>query len=393
VTVTGQSSEARTSGDSSLALLMLGIAAVGIQALMLSPLLTDIARSLEANAREIGFASAAYGLGVALAAFLAAPRLGNWQKRTALRLAFVVMAAGLAACGLAWDWRILVGGQALAGLAAGIIIPGSYALTAEISAAERRSQAIGRVIFGWSAAMVGGVPLAAFLSAWVDWRGIFFLVAGLSVAMALVMGLLPHGVSHQPSTFRTSYRAALAVPGALLGLGATFCYMIGFYQTYTFIGDHVRTFHGAGAWLGGVISLAYGMGFGAGVVFDKWIDRIGPGRIMAGALFLVGLNYAVLPLATMQIWMTATYPFLWGLANHLCMTSLVAYLGSAPADKRGTIMGLFSFVTYVAVGLGGAIYGTVYDHFGFAAVSWAATATLWVAALAVLALRPRGSAA
>jgi hypothetical protein len=35
---------------------MLDIAAVGIQALMLSPLLTDIAQSLRAGAKEMGFA-------------------------------------------------------------------------------------------------------------------------------------------------------------------------------------------------------------------------------------------------------------------------------------------------------------------------------------------------
>jgi predicted MFS family arabinose efflux permease len=71
------------------------------------------------------------------------------------------------------------------------------------------------------------------------------------------------------------------------------------------------------------------------------------------------------------------------------MTSLVAYLGLAPADERATVMGLFSFITYVAVGLGGAIYGTIYDRFGFIAVSLAATATLWVAALGVLTFRPK----
>jgi MFS transporter, DHA1 family, inner membrane transport protein len=373
---------------SSLILLMLGIAAVGVQALMLSPLLTDIAQSLRAGAKEIGFASAAYGLGVSVSAFVAAPRLGVWEKRSAIRVSFVVMATGLAICGAAWDWRILVAGQAMAGLAAGIIIPGSYALTADIAPAEHRSQAIGRVLFGWSVAMVAGVPLAALLATWIDWRGIFLLVAAISAAMALIIGLLPRSAASHPAE-GASYRTALAVPGTMLGLAATFCYMIGFYQTYTFIGDHVRGLHGAGAWLGGLISLSYGIGFGVGVAFDKWIDRTGPGRVMAGALLLVGLNYALLPLATLSVWTTATYPFLWGLANHLCMTSLVAYLGLAPAEKRSTIMGLFSFITYVAVGLGGAIYGSVYDHFGFAVVSLMATATLWLAALAVTLLRPR----
>jgi predicted MFS family arabinose efflux permease len=70
------------------------------------------------------------------------------------------------------------------------------------------------------------------------------------------------------------------------------------------------------------------------------------------------------------------------------MTSLVAYLGQAPVEKRATIMGLFSFTTYFAVGVGGAIYGSVYDQIGFWAVSLAAMATLWLGAGAVLLLRP-----
>ena len=55
-----------------------------------------------------------------------------------------------------------------------------------------------------------------------------------------------------------------SLPGAWVGYLSTFAYMIAFYQTYTFIGDHVRQTHGAGAWLGGTISLAYGIGFGVG---------------------------------------------------------------------------------------------------------------------------------
>src|SRR5688572_27491366 len=97
--------------DGSLLILMCAIASVGIQALMLSPLLPDIAAALLASPREIGFATGAYGVGVALAALLAAPRLGQWRKALAIQLAFGVMALGLALCGASWDWRILVVGQ------------------------------------------------------------------------------------------------------------------------------------------------------------------------------------------------------------------------------------------------------------------------------------------
>src|SRR5689334_17529111 len=111
------------SAQNHLLVLMCGIAAVGIQALMLSPLLPDIAAALSAGPAEIGIASGAYGAGVALSAFLAAPRLGQWPKRQAIQIAFAVIAVGLAVCAAAFDWRVLVAGQFITGLAAGVIIP------------------------------------------------------------------------------------------------------------------------------------------------------------------------------------------------------------------------------------------------------------------------------
>ncbi len=360
-------------------LLTLNLAAVGIQALMLSPLLTDIAKGLGTGAVEIGFAAGAYGLGVAAAALLAAPRLGKWPKREAIRIAFAVLAGGLLLCSFARAWQVLAAGQLIAGLASGVIIPATYALTGDISLPEERSRALGRVLFGWSVAMVAGVPLAALLSALVGWRGTFLLVSAIAVLMVLAGALLPKVARHGESK-RVRYTEVIGTPGALLGYAATFSYMIAFYQTYTFIGDNVRQLHEAGAWLGGAISMSYGVGFGAGIVFDKWIDATGPRRLLAAGLFLVGLNYAVLPFATLSVVAIALYPFFWGLANHFCMTALVSFLESLSPERRGTIMGLFSFVTYVAEGMAGAAYGSVYDSYGFFAVSFAATATLWAAA-------------
>jgi DHA1 family inner membrane transport protein len=365
-----------------LTLLMAGIATVGLQALMLSPILPDIAATLAATPREIGFATGAYGIGVAASALLAAPQLGKWHKVTALRSAFLVMCAALVACGLSWDWRIMVVAQGINGLAAGIILPGTYALAAELSAPEARSRAIGRVILGWSVAMVAGIPLAALFADLVHWRGTFAVVAAGCLIMAIALGRLPRG-NLIMADHAASYAMALRVPGMKLCLLATFAYMIGFYQTYTFVGDHVRALHHAGAWLGGVVAASYGIGFGAAILCNAWLDRVGPRRLMAAALLVVGVNYLVLPFALLNFWSAITYPFLWGLANHVCMNVLVSFIGSAPQAERSTAMGLFSFITYAAVGLGGAVYGGVYAASGFMPVSWAAMAGMLAAALLI----------
>ena len=257
-------------GRTPLLLLTLSIAAVGIQALMLSPLLTDIAAGLGTQAKEIGFAASAYGVGVASAALLAAPQLGRWPKRAAIRIAFAVLAFSLFLCAFAWDWRVLAGAQLIAGLASGVIIPATYALTGDIAPPDRRSQDLGKVLFGWSIAMVAGVPLAAVLSAFVGWRGTFLIVGAVAAIMPFAGALLPKVTSFGTVGERVRYMDVLRLPGAWVGYLSTFAYMIAFYQTYTFIGDHVRQTHGAGAWLGGTISLAYGIGFGVGVDTVSW---------------------------------------------------------------------------------------------------------------------------
>ncbi len=372
-------------GRASLLLLTLSIAAVGIQALMLSPLLTDIAAGLGTQAKEIGFAASAYGLGVASAALLAAPQLGRWPKRTAIRIAFAVLAASLFLCAFAWDWRVLAGAQLIAGLASGVIIPATYALTGDIAPPDRRSQDLGKVLFGWSIAMVAGVPLAAVLSAFVGWRGTFLIVGLVAALMPFAGALLPKATSFGAVGERVRYMDVLRLPGAWVGYLSTFAYMIAFYQTYTFIGDHVRQTHGAGAWLGGTISLAYGVGFGVGVVFDKVIDRKGPTRMLPLGLVLVSINYVVLPFAAERVLTVMAWPFFWGLANHFCMTVLVSYMNSLSPRLRGTIMGLFSFTTYFSLGTAGAVYGPIYQAHGFFAVSLASAVTVAVAA--VIALR------
>jgi len=73
------------------------------------------------------------------------------------------------------------------------------------------------------------------------------------------------------------------------------------------------------------------------------------------------------------------------------MNVLVSYIGATPAAERSTAMGLFSFITYVAVGLGGGLYGSVYATYGFFATSFAATASLWAGAVLVLLFLPKST--
>jgi len=314
-------------------------------------------------------AAGAYGFGVAGTAFLAAPRLDAWPRRLALRLSLLVMALALILCGLAWTWPVLVVGQLAIGAASGILIPGSYALASELSPEEQRTQALGRVVFGWSVALCAGVPLSALLTDAVGWRATFLAVAALSLAVCLAFAWLPdpeRAVDHK----RVGYREALSSPGVLLLLGATFAFMFAFYATYSFLGDHLRTLHGSGAWLGGVVAMTYGAGFGLATFADPWINRLGPANVVAPALALIGVNYVLLPAVSRSALGIVLYALVWGVLAHFAMTSLVSALSRSPARVRGAVIALFSVTTYLAQGVGGLAMGAVYAAHGLSVPSW-----------------------
>ena len=360
--------------------LTLAIATVGLQALMVAPLLTDMARDLAVGPAAIGRAVGLYGAGVAVAALIAAPRLDAWPRRRALALALAALGLALAGCALAADAVMLAVAMAACGLAAGVILPATYALAGDLAPQELRSRAVGRVIVGWSVAMVLGVPAAALLAEQLGWRGAYAVIAGVAGLAALAVLRLP--AARQPEGARlVPYRVALAQPGVVRLLVMTLAYMMAFYGCYTFLTDHLRATDDLGPSLGGWISLSYGLGFGVAVLGDGLLDRWGPWRVAAPAFLVLAGLMLLLPLAAAESpWAVVVLALPWGVVNHFGLNVLVSLLSSGEPALRGAVMGLYSAVTYIAHFLAGAGLGLVYAGAGFTAVAVIAAAGLAVAA-------------
>ncbi len=167
--------------------LLLAVAAVGSNSLALSPILSDVARDLAATSGEIGRAGAAYGAATALSALPLAPAIDRVGARRALVLALPLLALALVGSAAATGWVTLAFAQGLAGLAAGVILPATYALATTTAPPGQEAQALGRVRMGWSMSLVAGVPLSAWVAELVSWQASFLLLA---LVTALATGLL-----------------------------------------------------------------------------------------------------------------------------------------------------------------------------------------------------------
>jgi DHA2 family methylenomycin A resistance protein-like MFS transporter len=89
---------------------------------------------------------------------------------------FVLFMVASAVCGVAPDLGVLIGGRAVQGLAAALLVPSSLALLSHAyTDARARTQAVGIYLAGASSALSGGPLIGGALIAAIGWRAIFFI--------------------------------------------------------------------------------------------------------------------------------------------------------------------------------------------------------------------------
>lgn len=364
------------------------IAVIGSNSLVLGPIAPEVARDLGVSVPVVMFGSSAFGLGTAASALFLARYIDRYGASRMLRLAMALLAAALGLSAVAPSIHLLIAAQLLAGLAAGIAMPAIYGSAAAIAPPGREGSTIGVVLTGWTISMVAGVSLSAVLADTVGWRAVFGMVAGLALVALGALASMPAS-RQKPGELAPSPFQALGTPGIRPLLLACGAFMTGFYGVYAYLGDHLNGALGQAVSVNGVAAIAYGVGFGAAALLDRFVDRFGARRVMPVAYACVGLIYLVMAAVSGSVGPLILTVSLWGLANHFGLNVLVMRLSALDPARRGTIMGLNSAVTYFAVFLGTSSFGPLYAGWGFAACALAGAALMVVA---VAAASWRGSA-
>jgi len=357
------------------------IAVIGSNSLVLGPIAPAVAASFGATVPAVMTAAAAFGLGTSASALFLARYIDRIGARRMLQGALLLLALALVASALAPTVTALVAAQLVAGIAAGVAMPAIYASSAAIAPPGRESGTIGVVLTGWTLSMVAGVSLSAVLADLIHWRAVFAavaLLAGIAVA-GLTVSSLRDARKSGPAP---SPLGALAVPGILPLLIACGAFMTAFYGVYGYLGDHLHKDLGEPVSANGLAAIAYGLGFGAAALLDGVIDRLGARRVMPFAYLLVAAVYLAMAMLSGGFRPLMATIAVWGLANHFGLNVLVMRLTALDPARRGTIMGLNSAVTYLAVTVGTAGFGPLYTGLGFANCALIAALLMLVAATA-----------
>ncbi|AIR03350.1 transporter [Cedecea neteri] len=359
------------------------VGVIGANSMVLGPIAPAVASSIGATVPTVMMAAAAFGLGTATSALFLARLIDLVGSARMLKFTMTLLGVALLLCAASPSVAMFIAAQLIAGIASGIALPAIYASAAAIAEPGRESRTIGKVLTGWTLSMIAGVSFSVVLAELFSWRAVYVSVSCLA-ALALI-ALFRLNMQDRPAAgIAPSPLSALGLPGIKSLLVVCGAFMTAFYGLYAYLGDHLHQDLGLPVTANGGVAIAYGAGFGCAALLSGMVDRFGPKRLMPPVLLVAAAVYLGLALFGSMLVGVICLLFVLGLVNHLGVNLLIQRLTAIDPAKRGTLMGLNSAVTYLAVFAGSSSYGPLYTDHGFTALSLASLALMIIAVLTCL---------
>lgn len=347
--------------------LTLGVVAIGVEGLVLSPVLNDIAKAFGTDTIHAGWSVSVYGLTLAVVA----PIIGLWGNRVSRKATMSVglwlfVIAGIL-CALSSSFWMLLAARAACGAAAGAFLPSCYAYVGDNTPYADRGRVMGRVMAGWSIALILGIPLGSLIAQFWGWRTTFVAVSLLGSVAACLVARMP-GIENLSAISQRSI--SLNAPRFLSGdvprlLLVNFLDMLSFYGIYTFLGIAVRERLNVGSGVFGLFVLCYGIGLLLSTMNARILDRFGKEKILMRALAMLALVLLMLAPATNHPIALAACMLAWGGMQGIAQTGTATIVTQASEDARVFAMACMSCTTYMAVAMGSLGGGFLLNAYGF----------------------------
>ncbi|WP_372361471.1 MFS transporter [Xanthomonas sp. NCPPB 1325] len=339
-------------------------------------------------ARDMGISISAAGQLVTLFAFtvmLSGPPLTAWLSHLDRKRLFVaillVFAVSNAVAALAPNIWVLAVARFLPALALPVFWGTASDTAGQLAGPQQAGQAVSRVYLGISAALLFGIPLGTVAANSIGWRGAFWSLAALSLAMAAALALWMPTVARTERVNLRQQAGIFTERFFLANVALSVVVFTAMFTAYTYLADLLERNVGVpaanvGWWL---------MGFGAVGLIGNWlggrvVDR-SPLRATAVFLLLLALGMALcVPVAGTGVLLCLTLA-IWGIAYTalfpISQVRVMQSVGHSQALAGTTNVSAAN----AGIGVGAIIGGLAIPVWGLGSIGYVAAA---VAALGVV---------
>ncbi|WP_448950031.1 MFS transporter [Labrys neptuniae] len=365
--------------------MMLGVFGLVTAEFLPASLLTPMARDLGVTEGVAGQAVTATAT-VALITSLLVVTLTRRLDRRIVLLAFsILLIASNLLVATASSLTFLILGRVLLGMALGGFWTMSAATVMRLVPEALVPRALSILFSGVSAATVFAAPVGSYVGDIAGWRAVFLLAAGLGVlALVVQFATLPRLAPRGHAGLGTLLEILMR-PRIGLGMVAVTLVFTGHFALFTYIRPFLETVTGVSVSTMSAILLGFGIANFLGTILGgfllerslRWTLAAMPLAMGVFGLMLAGLGSA--PVAD------AALIALWGLAFGAVPVAWTAWITRSVPDETESGTALIVAVIQLAIALGAAGGGTIFDVSGASGVFVAAGLVLLLSVLLILA--------
>lgn len=358
-------------------------------------LLPELARDLSIPVSAAGQLVTLFAFTVMLSGPLLTAALSHVERKRLFVAILLVFAAANALAAAAPNIWMLGLARLVPALALPVFWGTASEAAAQLAGPRHAGRAVARVYLGISGAMLFGIPLGTLAAASLGWRGSFWGLAALCLALAGLMLAFMPALPRPPRTSMRAQARILRDPRLQAHIALSVMVFTAMFASYTYLADVLERIAGVppaqvGWWL---------MGFGAVGLAGNWLGgrAVDRGPLAATLAFTVLLGLGALAAIALASSPAAMLPALavWSIANTaLYPVCQVRVMRAAPQAQAmaGT---LNVSAANAGIGAGALLGGLAISQWGLGSVGYAAAAVALPAALAVpliARLRPRPAA-
>jgi predicted MFS family arabinose efflux permease len=368
--------------------LALGVFSLVTAEFLPASLLTPIAEDFKISEGAAGQTVSATAIFALISSLFVTAVIRNLDRRT-LMLGFTILLliSNLIAA-FAFNFPMLLIGRVLLGGALGGFWTMSAALTMRLVPEQSVPRALSIIFSGVSAATIFAAPLGIAIGHLYGWRAVFLMAAALSVITLIAQfATLPRMPSVGSARLGTLI-VVLRRHGVAVGMLCAMLVFTGHFAFFTYLRPFLEFTIGASiAMISGVL-----LGFGVANFLGTTLSGFILERSLRVTLAFMPVSMAVicasLAIFNNPLGVDLALIILWGMAFGAVPVAWSTWLTRTVPDEAESAGGLLVAAVQVAITIGAAGGGVVYDFKGATAVFAACSVILVVAAAIALFLVP-----
>ncbi|MEQ2024836.1 MFS transporter [Xenorhabdus szentirmaii] len=328
---------------------------IGAMEFMLSPMLNPLAEAFKTTTEKATWLVSGYAFAYACTAPIFGWLSDRINRRKLLLISLFFLSFDGLALTIASNLEIAIGLRLFGGMASAALIPTIFALIADIFPSHKQASAMGIVMLGMTAGIVGGPMVAGVLTELCHWRLPFWVnAAGCLLLFFLILN--KQGISRPANAGMKKEKTSISFQwirqGNLLRpLLAKGCWNGTAVSAFILSGEILRQHYGLGTGVIGISVSAFGIGLGLGNLAVSMLKRLSVNkeRALLWAIVFILLTSSAFISISFSLFFSLACLMLWGCALGFAAPVSTSILTERAENNKGQILAVSESLNNLAI--------------------------------------------